>query len=618
MVKKKTPAKTAPSLRIYEILLVVIPLLLFTQTLSFEYVLDDDLFIRNHPLVQEGVASIPEIFSQKSLGYMDAENSQQPYRPVTLSLFALENSMFANSPGIAHGLNVLLLVSIGWLLFRLLLYWFPTVHRQLLFFVVLLFLVHPVHTEVVANVKSRDELLVMFFGLSSMLLFWKHLFVPNSKYLAGSVLLFLFACLSKESGLTWLAVFPLSAFYLKPLTIKETIIQTGIFVIPAAVYIGLWLWVNQGTLQIADTDIINNVLFHTTSVTEAMATRVYIFSEYILLLLAPISLSWDYSFSQIPIVDFTSFRVMGTLLLFIIIGAWGFRKNNFKGVTAFWFLFFIATFSLSSNLFVEIGSTMAERFLFVPSLAFCFLLVWMLAKVLKVDRTSFTGKNKNILIGLIYIIVGLFALKSFSQTKVWSDNLTLARAGVESAPNSARTHFSLGVHAKRAAFQEVNSRKQRTLFEESEKNSLRGLEIYPGFILCRYNLGVMYFETGRYPQAKEQYLRLLVDDSNHVNSLNNLGTILFNEKKYEEALSYLNRALEMEPNHSDALINVGAIYHNTGKLEQAITNYRKAVIENPNNEVVLKNLRIAYTQIGNTDSASYYGNALLQVSNTKK
>ncbi len=616
MLKKKSPTGTASSTRIYEILLLVIPLLLFAQTISFQYVLDDELFIANHPLVQQGVSAIPEIFTQKSLGYMDTENTQQPYRPVTLSLFALEQSISSNSPGMAHGINVLLLMAIGWLLFRLLIRWFPTVHVQLLFFVTLLFLVHPIHTEVVANVKSRDELLVMFFGLSSLLLFWKQLFTPNTKNLVASVALFLLACLSKESGLTWVAIFPLSVYYLKPLSVKETVHKTWIFALPAALYLAVWMWVNKGAVQVTDSDIINNVLFQTASFSESLATRISIFSHYIELLFFPVQLSWDYSFNQIPIVDFSALRVIISLIIVFGVVYLAIKKLKFNGVTAFWTLFFVVTFSLSANVLVEIGSTMAERFLFVPSLAFSFLLMWACTKILQVDRTSLLGKNKNILVGTMGVITLLFGLKTFSQTQVWRDNLTLARAGVVSAPNSARTHFSLGVHAKRAAFQESNTRKQGGLFEESEKNFLRSLEIYPEFIMSRYNLGVMYFETGRYPQAKQQYLKLLGFDANHVNSLNNLGTILFNEKQYEEALVYLTHALELAPNHGDALINVGAIYHNTGKVKSAISYYRKAMEQKPNSLVVLNNLSIAYTQIGMADSAKFYTDARVQVSGT--
>lgn len=173
MAKKKTKSTSTSFLSInaMRVIMAITVLLLYGKTVKYEYVLDDDLYITNHPIVQKGIAGVAAIFSQRSLDYISTAGGQQPYRPMTLFSFSIEKTLFDSAPQMAHLVNVLLLLILGLGIFQLLIHWFPKVHKEILFAVVMLFIAHPIHTEVVANVKSRDELLAMVFGIYACSIF---------------------------------------------------------------------------------------------------------------------------------------------------------------------------------------------------------------------------------------------------------------------------------------------------------------------------------------------------------------------------------------------------------------------------------------------------------------
>ena len=608
MAKKKLDSEKASffSMKVMRIIIILAVAFLYGNTIKFDYVLDDKLYITQHPIVQEGVSGIATIFTERSLDYISTEGGQQPYRPVTMLTFAIEKTLFDNNPSVAHFVNILLLIMLSLGIFELLLLWFPKIHKQILLIVVLLFIAHPVHTEVIANVKSRDELLTMLFGIYSLLFFWKYNELKNNRYLVISMVAFFLALLSKESGITWLAIYPLSVFFFKKESFLEAVKKSIIFLLPAGLFIAIWLLVNNVSDVIESKDIINNVLFGATSFTESLATKIFILGHYFWLLILPLNLSWDYSFNQIPLVGFDSVAVWVTLVVLGGLIHWTIRNFKSKNIAVFWILFFISTLSLSSNFIIEIGATMAERFLFIPSLAFVFGLTWALLKLLKVDALTFTGIHKFKFILIMALIFGLYSAKTVTRTQVWENDFILAESGVLTAPNSARTHFTLAVHAQNKAKQESNPKKQRSLFELSESSYKKSLVIYPAFSESRYNLGVLYFETGRVDLALKEYKTNISYKPNHANSLNNIGIIYFNERNYDQATIYFDKVIQINPTHPDALGNLGAIAHNQGDLEKAISYYEKSILSDPSNQIIIGNMVKACNGVGDTERANRY------------
>jgi tetratricopeptide (TPR) repeat protein len=180
--------------------------LLYFPTLKHQYAWDDSLVIHGNELTKKGFSGLSEIWT--SARYIE---DRPTYRPIPQTLFAIEWAMTPNNPRLAHFTNIILYGLCCLMLFSLLKRWFSGYSPYLIVFISMLFVLHPVHTEVVANIKSRDEILAALFVLLSLnyLSIWNQSGKKLHLFLVFSFLFF--GALSKISALT---VFPLLVLYL--------------------------------------------------------------------------------------------------------------------------------------------------------------------------------------------------------------------------------------------------------------------------------------------------------------------------------------------------------------------------------------------------------------------
>ena len=234
MAKSKNIAQEKkPSIRKYYYLLGILTFFIFANSIGNDYNLDDNLVTRGNQLTSQGLGAIKEIFTSNY--YSDAMGYAFGYRPMVHLSFAIEHHFFGEKPGAGHFINVLLFAFSVVLFFKLLIKWIG--EKNILFagIAALLFAVHPIHTEVVASLKNRDELLAFLFviwaGLSSIK------YIEKGKWMSivSIVLLFSMAMLSKKSVYPMAIVLPAILILLKNITVKQIVLITLGFVVPAAV-----------------------------------------------------------------------------------------------------------------------------------------------------------------------------------------------------------------------------------------------------------------------------------------------------------------------------------------------------------------------------------------------
>lgn len=191
----------------YHLLITIFAFLLYGNTFNHLYNLDDELVTRNHKLTSQGIKAIPEILS--SPYYQDNMGYFYEYRPLVLISFAIEHEFFGEIPAISHFVNVLLYSITGIIMLMLLINLFPRLNIILPLTTVLFFIAHPLHTEVVANIKNRDEILSLLFGLLAFLLTVKASSKNSYIFLAFSISMLFFSLLSKNSTLAFIFILPL-------------------------------------------------------------------------------------------------------------------------------------------------------------------------------------------------------------------------------------------------------------------------------------------------------------------------------------------------------------------------------------------------------------------------
>lgn len=195
-------------------IIFIFAFLLYGNTISNKYALDDDFVVLNNKIVHQGLKGIPHIFASR---YTDMKGGTFGYRPITKASLAIEYQFFGENPHVSHFINVLLYALTGMFLFYLMRKFLKSFSFHLPFIITLLFMAHPIHTEVVASIKNREEILSFLGGL--IFLHFSVKYIENKKiiFLIFSLLGFVFGILSKLSVLPFLIVVPLFIYYFSDL-----------------------------------------------------------------------------------------------------------------------------------------------------------------------------------------------------------------------------------------------------------------------------------------------------------------------------------------------------------------------------------------------------------------
>ncbi|MEM6724057.1 MAG: hypothetical protein AAF598_08465, partial [Bacteroidota bacterium] len=228
--KKRTKEGAKIPLVYQGLILLLLPFTLYFATFNFGYVLDDVIVNSENSFVKKGFGGLAEIFGHDSFtGYLGKQQelvAGARYRPLSIATFAVEYALYGLNPGFNHLINILLYGLTGWLIFRVFHLLFPvkkSTHWYLSFpfLVAGLFLLHPIHTEVVANIKGRDEILVLLLSLGTLyycLRFNEH---KNILYLFAASLTFWLALLAKENAITFLVIIPAALYFFKKAEPKD-------------------------------------------------------------------------------------------------------------------------------------------------------------------------------------------------------------------------------------------------------------------------------------------------------------------------------------------------------------------------------------------------------------
>ncbi len=176
----------------------------------YRKLVNSQIYSANHRLTSKGISAIPEIYS--SPYYQDDMGYSYGYRPTTLASFAIEKSLLGESAIASHSVNLILYLITCLLIFFLLKRVFPD-KTEMALFTALLFTVHPIHTEVVASIKNRDEILALLFML---LAFWSFYHSKTKNPLSWKIVVLLVGVLliglslsSKLSTASLLVLLPL-------------------------------------------------------------------------------------------------------------------------------------------------------------------------------------------------------------------------------------------------------------------------------------------------------------------------------------------------------------------------------------------------------------------------
>lgn len=593
--------------------------LLYVNTLGHDYTVDDGTVIKNNKITVQGIKAIPEILtSAYRKGFWERKDGL--YRPLSVVMFAIEYDLAPDNPFPGHLVNVLLYALTGWVLFLVLSKIFRGQHAIFPFVATILFIAHPIHTEVVANIKSRDEILCFLFVLGVLYFVLKQVEKPHLINIVLGCLCYFLALLSKENAITVLAVIPFLLYYFSTLDIKRIALTTSVFACIAVVYLGIRYMALEGLSFENEIQPINNSLVEAKDFISREATAILIMGKYLWLLFLPYSLVFDYSFNQIPNVGLTDLRALFSLAVYIFLIGYAIKTMKSKDPIGFGILFFLITMSVSSNLFIFIESVMGERFLYMPSMGFALATGFLMVSLLKGSSTlkpvSETGaffKQNSRIIGALSIVFILFSIKTISRNLDWKDNLTLLAKDVQTSPNSARIRYAYGsaLVIEKGLDENDPVKKDQYLtrgIEELEK----GVNILVNYADAWYHLGMAYKEKGDGPNAVRAFetarsQKTFKDPEFFVAS----GLAYNATKQYDKAIKDFNEAIKMNPKLEEAYNNLGLTYCDAGMLTDAVKTLEQAIKLNPKMDKAYYNMGNTFAKAGDYNKAiDWYNQAI--------
>ncbi|MCF8296269.1 MAG: tetratricopeptide repeat protein [Saprospiraceae bacterium] len=631
--KKKNSKKTkqiqtkVQSNRPAYLIILILTFILYGNTIPNDFALDDIYSISGNQYTKKGFEGINDLLTKNYFsgfyGDMDIELAGGRYRPLSLVTFAIEYEIFGENPHINHFINVLLFALTGILIYLILLnilkrykskeWWF-----SIPFIATLLFVFHPIHTEVVANIKGRDEILSLLGALLSLWLIWKYIETKKSRNLYLAFITFFLALMSKENAATFLLIIPLTIYYFSTKKLKNYL---KIF-IPLVLATVAFFWIRfsiVGGIGGSDpTELMDNPFLNASFIVK-YATIFYTFAIYLKLLIFPHPLTWDYYPYHIELVEAGNIITILSFVFFLAIGVYAILTIKKKSIWSFCILFFLISFSIVSNLVFSIGAFMAERFMYIPSLAFCILIAFVLVETSSKIFKNYKTHKKAVLF-FISIVFLLFSIKTISRNTTWKDDFTLYTHDVNISKNSAKSNNIAGQHYAYRANQTKNQVERNENFRKAISLLRKSIEIHPKYMDALFYLGNVYFDYNKNLDSTfYYYFKILEIDSAEKHVFENTQKILntsqdidfkikiysklfeFNKGDYnvnyslgsllgehksnlDTAIFFMKNAIEINPKKADAYKFLGTVYYLKNDFKNAVEIFEKAVELDPNDE----------------------------------
>ncbi|QTN37769.1 glycosyltransferase family 39 protein [Cryomorphaceae bacterium] len=588
--RKASLKSSGLSARTMALVLFLISAAVYVNTLGHEFALDDSIVITGNEYTVQGFAGIDEHLTRDSFtGFFGNERDLVAggrYRPMSLIFFSVEYALFGENPTVGHFLNILyyglLVILLYFWLWRLL------QHREhkfwsLPFIAALLFAVHPLHTEIVANIKGRDDIFALLGALGAAWFALRYSDEKKPLNLLWSGLLFFFGIMSKENTITFLAVIPLSLYYFRKPSVKEYVISLAPALLATAVFMALRISV-VGVFAGGQADNLINNPFMEATIGERYGTTFYTLWRYLRLLFLPVGLTADYYPYHIPLLDFSDWRVWlgivsnGALLI------WALIKLPSRSIVSFGVLYYFITLSIVSNVFFTIGAFMNERFVFMSSVG------WALAVAYGLIHFAGNKEGGKAPSALRYSVLGIalvFAVMSISRNRDWKNNETIYAADVLTSVNSCKANLAYGVQTVKNAVKLPAGQKRDQMLNEGIGHVERALEIYPQYIEALSEMGTIRFNQGRIDEAIDYYMMCMEVRNNQDNRAimhSNINFVFERVKDPQGHLDAINRFLEYDTVNAAPLITKGRILENEfSRHEKAAQAFRAAAAREPEN-----------------------------------
>lgn len=503
-------------------ILVLAAVIVYFNSLLNDFVFDDEAVILSDASITQ-IANIPKFFSGQE-GFHKVIGKY--YRPLVSASYAIDYAIWKYNPFGFHLTNILIHVINSILFFRFLLLLFEKIKLKgisksfsyLPLFGALIFAIHPIHTEAVCWISGRTDSLAFTFFFASFiyyLIYFKGM--PSSRKQLHFVLILLFyilAVLSKEMSLTLPFAFVLYDLIIKKLSFKQIRIERSkiyslIFIISCLYLLVRWQVLKD--VQVSE----SYFYFYAKDWSTSVFTMLQTIPLYLRLLIFPVGLLYHYN-CYLPYVStlFNINVIIAQFIILLLIVSFVFFLKK-EPLISFSIIFFFATLLPVLNIVPTINLA-AERFLYIPSVSIC-IIILVILNYSWFSRIKFAGSL------IMVVILMIFGYLTFSRSEVWKNDETLYMS-------------ALGK---------------------------------PGTVIY-VNIGNIYVKKNEL-DIGENYFRKAIELRDETPlAHNNLAKILMAKGKYDSAYFYIIKAFKLDTLSPEPRLTLAKLYSYKNMLPQAI------------------------------------------------
>jgi tetratricopeptide (TPR) repeat protein len=546
--------------------LLTLAVALYANCLLNGFVFDDNTLIFGNPYLHN-FDHIREILTGPVLTSAGPQRILNYYRPLVMVTFLLSYQNFGPVAFGFHLVNLAIHAAIVALLFFITERMFRD--RNLAFVAAGLFAINPIHIESVVWISGLTDLEVTLFLL---LAFWFYC-SPARPAGASSTLTqlaglgsFSLALLSKEPAMLFPALATIYEHFYREdrgqTSWDQKVRRYGPFWLIVPAYLLLRIRFLGAFAPVTYRPQLNPA--------ETLLSGLALFAEYFQKILWPVRLSVYYTFRDASsVLDPRVLAGTAALLccLTVFLALW---KRG--GMASFGVIWFLVTLLPVLNSRWMTGSAFGDRYLYLPSVGFCWIGAWVWMGLWERPSNSRRIWRQAMASALAIVTAGC-AWRIVTRNRDWRTDITLYSSALDVSPDALLVRNLLGLaHWDRGDLQAAEDQWQEVL--------RRG----PANAWTLDYLGLLRLRQRRYPEAKEYIQRSLAIHPDYATGHAHLAEVCLATGESREAEQHLLIAVALSPEDSKAHNQLGKFYEDAGKLPEAEGQFRLAMENSPDSE----------------------------------
>ncbi|XP_016333087.1 transmembrane and TPR repeat-containing protein 4-like [Sinocyclocheilus anshuiensis] len=616
-----------------------VALISFINSYDGDFVFDDsEAIINNKDLNPD--TPLSNIWKNDFWGSnLSSNSSHKSYRPLTVLTFRINYLLAGGLHPIGfHVLNValhcvisVLMIDVFAILIGGLVHDGKGVKLNLSpkasFLAALFFAAHPVHTESVAGIVGRADLLCALFFQLSFLVYCKAFQGGDKKFsvlwIFSSILLCAVAMLCKEQGITVLGVnAAFDILMVCNLNIYELahrllsrrksadiggLVSSGLLMRLALLFLGgsflLYArWRIMGTGPPSFTEVDNPASF-AENVILRIVNYNYYYSLNAWLLLCPWWLCFDWSMGCVPLIkSATDWRIVWPLLLWcclmgLVYQALCSQDSNKRRTLTFGLVLLVIPFLPASNLFFRVGFVIAERVLYLSSAGYCLILAYTVGYC-----SCNWKKHKRLLRAATLTLLCVNVARSAQRSQHWRSEQSLFTSALSVCPLNAKVHYNVGKNLADRGNQSASIKYYR-----------EAVRLHPKYVHAMNNLGNILKERNELKEAEELLSSAVHIQPDFAAAWMNLGIVQNSLKKFDEAEQSYWNAVRFRKKYPDCYYNLGRLYADLNRSIDALNAWRNATMLKPDHSLAWNNMVILLDNTGNLAQAELIGKEALKI-----